>query len=192
MFRRSNSVREELSRAAQSNARLLDQLTAGVAAFGSERAAALPQCGLSVALGAAGGLARLRARGKRYSRPPPVRAEASRASQLPRLALAPSCGLSRRTTRGNVAPARFPHAAHGGDPRRRCRRHDLHLRERHRADLPREPPESHISAAGRDARSPGRGCRGVWNGRQAASVQSRLRRDLEAVSGAAPERAAHQ
>ena len=145
----------------------------------------LPQCRLPRDLGSFGRMARLRPGGERHPRPAPRRPKAAGAVELPRLALkAPRRLSERRAARGSLASAGRPHAARRGGAEFR-RRHELHLRERHRADHARKPARGAVAAAGRDARPSLRGGGGVRHRRQAAPVQSRLRRYLAAVADAA-------
>ena len=111
----------------------------------------------------------------RRARPAARGAQAARAAGLPRLEGRPARSLSRpRGARACLAPARRPHAArrHHAQP---AGRRDLSVRRRHRAARPGAPLRCADPRAGRDARQPRRGGRGVRQRRPPAAAQSGVR-----------------
>ena len=131
---------------------------------------------LSLALGPRRDLPRPRTEQFRRARPPARRAAAAGAAGLPQMEGRAARGLSRdRGHHPRMAPAGRPHAArrhHAQSGRRR----DLSVRRHHRAARAAPPLRGADPGAGRDARQPHRGGRGVRERRPACVCSIRCSR----------------
>ena len=166
-------MRAELSRMMDAHRRTLDQLATGVAIFGSDQRltfyntayrslwdldAALPRPGPTDSAV----LDQLRAARKLPDEQDFRQWKSAAARGLPRA----------RGQEHDLAPAGRPHHARRHHAQSR-RRRDLPVRRRHRAARPRAPLRRADPRAGRDARQPGRGGRGVRQRRPAAAATIR-------------------